>query len=129
MVKGLRLTVRDGRIVEVHADQGAELVRSQIESNENGDRFGEIALVDGTSRVGQTGITFFDTLYDENATCHIAFGFGIPEAFAGQPPEGMNVSNVHTDFMIGGPELAVDGITKDGKRVPILREELWQLPE
>ena len=128
MVKGLRLTVRDGRIVEVQADQGADLVRSQIESSENGDRFGEIALVDGTSRVGQTGITFFDTLYDENATCHIAYGFGIPETFDDEY-EGMNVSTVHTDFMVGRPELEVDGLTKDGAALPILRDETWQLPE
>jgi aminopeptidase len=129
IVEGLQLTVKDGRIVDVQADRGAAVVRGQLETDDRAAYFGELALVDGTSRVGQTGVTFFDTLYDENATCHIAYGFGIPEAFAGQPPEGMNVSNVHTDFMVGGPELAVDGITKDGKRVPILREELWQLPE
>jgi aminopeptidase len=128
MVKGLRLTVRDGRIVDVQADHGAEIVRSQIETNENGDRFGEIALVDGTSRVGQTGITFFDTLYDENATSHVAYGFGIPEVFDGGD-EGMNISTVHTDFMVGRPELEVDGLTKDGEAVPILRDETWQLPE
>ena len=85
--------------------------------------------MDGSSRVGQTGITFFDTLYDENATCHIAYGFGIPECFDGEPGEGMNVSTVHTDFMVGGPELAIDGVTKDGRSVPILREDEWQLPE
>ena len=85
--------------------------------------------VDGSSRVGQTGITFFDTLYDENATCHIAYGFGIPETFEGEAGEGMNISSVHTDFMIGRPELEVDGLTKDGKAVPILRNETWQLSE
>ncbi|NUR75791.1 MAG: aminopeptidase [Thermoleophilia bacterium] len=129
MVKGLKLTVRDGRIVEVEAEQGVEVVRSQIASDDGAARFGEIALVDGTSRVGRTGITFFDTLYDENATCHIAYGFGIPEVFDGDPGDGMNVSTVHTDFMIGRRELEVDGLTKDGSAVPILRDETWQLPE
>jgi aminopeptidase len=81
------------------------------------------------SRVGQTGITFFDTLYDENATCHIAYGFGIPAVFDGEPGEGMNISPVHTDFMIGRPELEVDGLTTDGRAVPILPNETWQLPE
>ena len=129
IVEGLQLTVRDGKIVDVQADKGARIVRGQLESDERAAYFGELALVDGTSRVGNTNITFFDTLYDENATCHIAYGFGIPESFEGQPGDGMNVSNVHTDFMIGGPELSIDGITKDGKRVPILREDQWQLSE
>jgi aminopeptidase len=129
VIERLRFVVRDGRIVEVDADRGADVVRAQIESDEQAAFFGELALVDGTSRVGQTGLTFFDTLYDENATCHIAYGFGIPEVFDGDPGEGMNVSSVHTDFMVGGVELEVDGITRDGSVVPILREDVWQLPE
>jgi aminopeptidase len=129
VVEGLQLTVKDGKIVEVSADKGADVVRGQLGSDERASYFGELALVDGTSRVGKTGITFFDTLFDENATCHIAYGFGIPEVFEGEPDDGMNVSTVHTDFMIGGPELNVDGITRDGKSVPILREDTWRLPE
>jgi aminopeptidase len=129
IVKGLKLTVKDGKIVDVDAEHGAELIRSQTSRDEGASYFGELALVDGSSRVGKTGITFFDTLYDENATCHIAYGFGIPETFEGEPAEGMNISSVHTDFMVGRPELEVDGLTKDGKAVPILREETWQLPE
>ncbi len=129
LVEGLRLTVQDGKIVDVHADKGADVVRGQLEADENASYFGELALVDGSSRVGQTGITFFDTLYDENATCHIAYGFGVPEVFDGEPDEGMNVSTVHTDFMVGGPELSVDGVTKDGTHIPIIREDLWQLPD
>jgi aminopeptidase len=129
VIENLQLTVKDGRIVDVKADKGADIVKGQLEIDDRAAYFGELALVDGTSRVGQTNITYFDTLYDENATCHIAYGFGVPEVFEGDPGDGMNVSTVHTDFMIGGPELAVDGITKDGRRVPILREETWQLPE
>jgi aminopeptidase len=127
IIEGLQLTVKDGKIVDVQADKGAGIVRGQLEVDDRAAYFGEIALVDGTSRVGQTHTTFFDTLYDENATCHIAYGFGVPEVFDGDPGEGMNVSAVHTDFMVGGPELAVDGITKDGGTVPILREDVWQL--
>jgi len=129
LVEGLEFTVRDGKIVEVRADKGADVVRGQLATDENAAYFGELALVDGSSRVGQTGITFFDTLYDENATCHIAYGFGVPEVFDGEPDENMNVSTVHTDFMVGGPELNVDGITKDGARIPILREDQWQLED
>jgi len=127
IIEGLQLTVKDGKIVDVQADKGAGIVRGQLEIDDRAGYFGELALVDGTSRVGQTHTTFFDTLYDENATCHIAYGFGVPEVFDGEPGEGMNVSGVHTDFMVGGPELAVDGITKDGRAIPILREDVWQL--
>jgi aminopeptidase len=127
IIEGLQLTVKDGKIVDVQADKGAGIVRGQLEIDDRAPYFGELALVDGTSRVGQTHTTFFDTLYDENATCHIAYGFGVPEVFDGEPGEGMNISGVHTDFMVGGPELAVDGITKDGRAIPILREDVWQL--
>ena len=127
IIEGLRLTVKDGKIVDVQADMGAGIVRGQLEIDDRAAYFGELALVDGTSRVGRTQTTFFDTLYDENATCHIAYGFGVPEVFDGDPGDGMNISGVHTDFMVGGPELAVDGITKDGTAIPILREDVWQL--
>jgi aminopeptidase len=129
IIEGLQLTVENGKIVEVKADKGADVIRGQLAADDRAAYFGELALVDGTSRVGQTDVTFFDTLYDENATCHIAYGFGIPEVFDGEPGEGMNVANVHTDFMIGGPELNVDGVTKDGASIPILREDVWQLTD
>lgn len=129
IVEGLQLTVEGGKIVDVQADKGADVVRGQLASDERAAFFGELALVDGASRVGKTDLTFFDTLFDENATCHIAYGFGISEAFDGKPGVGMNVSTVHTDFMVGGPELQVDGVTTDGKSVPILREDTWQLPD
>ena len=129
IVEGLRVTLEHGRIVEVTADHGAELVQAQLDSDERASYLGELALVDGTSRVGQTGLTFFDTLFDENATCHIAYGVGVVEAIDGEPGEGVNISNVHTDFMVGGPQLEVDGLTRDGRVVPILRDDVWQLPE
>jgi aminopeptidase len=130
IVRGLELRFEGGRIVDVQAEAGGELVRGQLESDDNAHYLGELALVDGTSRVGQTGLTFFDTLYDENATCHIAYGFGIPQGVEGEPGgDGFNFSTVHTDFMIGGPEVEVDGLTRGGTAVPLLREDVWQLPE
>lgn len=129
VIEGLQLTVRDGRIVRVDAESGADVVRGQLESDERAAYFGELALVDGSSRVGRLNLTFYDTLFDENAAAHIAYGGGIPEVFDGEPGEGMNVSTVHTDFMIGCPELEVDAILRDGTVVPLLRNEAWQLTE
>jgi aminopeptidase len=127
IIRGLELTFEDGRIVGVGAEQGAELVRGQLATVENAERLGELALVTRESRVGQSGTLFFDTLFDENATCHIAYGAGLPYAFDGEPGEGCNVAKVHVDFMVGGPELEVDALLDDGSVVPLIRDEEWQL--
>ena len=127
LVRGLELTFENGRIVHVEAETGADVVRGHLASIENADRLGEVALVTKESRVGQTGTLFYNTLFDENATCHIAYGYGLPYAFDGEPDEAMNVSNVHVDFMVGGPELEVDAILADGTEVPLIREETWQI--
>jgi aminopeptidase len=130
VVRGLQMTFEGGRIVDVEAEEGADVVRGQLSTDENAVRLGEVALVDGGSRVGQTGLTFFDTLYDENATCHVAYGTAIPLGHsADADAEGVNTASVHTDFMIGGPEVEVDGVTAGGRVVPLLREDEWQLPE
>jgi aminopeptidase len=134
-VKDLEFTFKEGRIVDVKASQGAEVVRQQIATDEGASALGEVALVDRSSAVGETGVIFANTLFDENATSHIAYGasfaFCVPE-LGKLPPEeqranGLNYSKVHTDFMVGHPDLEIDGITKDGAEVPILRDEVWQL--
>ena len=127
LIRGLEFTFEDGRIVNVEAETGAEIVRTQLATVENTDRLGELALVTGESRVGQTKTLYYNTLFDENATCHIAYGAGLEYAFDGEPDEGMNVSNLHVDFMVGGPELEVDALLADGTAVPLIRNEVWQL--
>ncbi len=127
IVKGLEVTFAGGRIVEVRAEEGADVIEAQLATDSNASHLGEIALVDGTSRIGQTGMTFFETLFDENATCHVAYGGAYAEAVEGGLIEGVNVSNVHTDFMVGGPEVDVDAVTRAGQVVPLLRNDVWQL--
>jgi len=126
MVRGLELTFEGGRAVLVEAESGADLVRSHFATIENADRLGEVALVTKESRVGQTGTVFYDPLFDENATCHIAYGAGFPFLADGDP-EGVNGANMHVDFMVGGPELEVDAVLADGTEVPLIRHEEWQL--
>ena len=127
LIRGLELTFEGGRIVNVEAETGADIVRTHLATIENADRLGELALVTKESRVGQTETLYYNTLFDENATCHIAYGAGLPYAFDGEPDEAMNISIIHVDFMVGGPELDVDAVLADGTEVPLIRAEEWQL--
>jgi aminopeptidase len=132
-IEGLRLTFREGVCVDVHADTNADTVRAQMSRDEGAARLGEVALVDGTSAVGKTNTVFHTTLFDENAACHIAWGHGIdsvlrkPAAPEERDRMGFNSSIVHTDTMIGGPEVQVHGIDGSGSRVPIIINNVWQL--
>jgi aminopeptidase len=135
LVDGLELRFERGRCVDTHATEGEAAIRRLLDADANARMLGEVALVDRESRVGQLGIVFGDTLLDENAACHIAFGAAypapIPDASAldeaGRLALGVNVSSIHLDVMIGGPEVDVDGVDPDGSTTPILRENAWVL--
>jgi aminopeptidase len=132
IVEGLELRFSDGEIVEARAARGEDLVRAEIALDDGARRLGELALVDASSRVGETDLVFRNTLFDENAASHIAFGAGLAWTVEGMPAEqrdgeALNVSQTHVDFMVGSPEVEVDGVEPGGAAVPLLRDGVWQL--
>jgi len=134
LVEGLRLRFEGGRVVEVTADTNGDAVRAQIAIDEGASHLGEVALVDGSSPVGQSEILFGDILLDENAASHVAWGRAyestvpdLPKGPAERDRLGFNLSDVHQDAMIGGPEVNVDGIEPGGAGVPIMRDDAWVL--
>ena len=131
LIDGLRGEFRGGRLVRLEAKRSADrdFVASYIDSDPkgNGRRLGEVGLVDATSRIGQSGRIYYDTLLDENATVHIAFGSGYGGTRPTKPARGLNESPVHLDVMIGSPDFEATGVTANGRRVPLLSNGLWAI--
>jgi aminopeptidase len=127
IIKGLEVEFRAGRAVRIDAAEGAEVLRGYAARDDGATRLGEVALVDGEGRIGRLDTVFFDTLLDENAASHIALGESY-EFTAGEEDHGrLNHSSIHVDFMIGGDDVAVTGITTSGDEVAVLRGGAWQL--
>jgi aminopeptidase len=130
LIDGIRVEFRDGRAVRIDADRGADALRAAAAKDDGASRLGELALVDGEGRVGELATVFHDTLLDENAASHIALGNAYLSSATDEDDKRLlNRSGIHVDFMIGSPELAVDGITRSGERVPVMRDGGWLLPE
>lgn len=125
VVNGLEVRFEGGRAVEITADTGADILRARAAVDEGAARLGEVALVDGSGRIGPLGTVFFDTLLDENAASHIALGAGYPKGADPAEAERINTSEIHIDFMIGGPEVTVLGVDADGAETPVLENLTW----
>jgi aminopeptidase len=129
LVKDFYLDFRDGKIVDVHASEGEDVLRSSIAMDEGSSYLGEVALVPYDSPIRSTGILFYNTLFDENASCHLAFGSAYPSCVrggekldeAGQKALGLNQSMNHVDFMVGTADLSIVGVTHDGREIPVFQ--------
>ncbi|WP_379946525.1 aminopeptidase [Enterococcus devriesei] len=133
VITGIKLTFKDGTIVDVQAGQGEAVLKALVEMDEGSKHLGEVALVPDPSPISQSGITFFSTLYDENASNHLAIGNAYAFNLAGGVDmneeelieHGLNRSKNHVDFMIGSDQMNIDGIRQDGSRTAIFRNGDW----
>ena len=135
IIEGIKVTFKDGEIIDVTAEKGDEVMKKLVFDNAGARGLGEVALVPDKSPISQSGVTFFNTLFDENASNHLAIGqayaFSIEGGTEMSQEElkeaGLNRSDVHVDFMIGSNKMNIDGIREDGTRVPIFRDGEWAI--
>jgi len=135
IINNFKLTFKDGRIVDIAAEQGQEILTSLIETDEGAHYLGEIALVAHKSPISQSGLLFYNTLFDENASNHLAIGNAYAFCIEGGKEmsseellaKGLNHSLTHMDFMIGSEQMNIDGITKNEQKEPIFRNGNWAI--
>lgn len=135
LIDKFSIKFENGKAVSVKAEQGQELLERMINMDEGACMLGELALVPDDSPISNTGILFYNTLFDENAACHVALGAGFNETIPGFESmteeeinaKGINDSIIHTDFMIGSKELNVTGYTRDGKKIQIFKDGNWAI--
>ncbi|MTI71946.1 MAG: aminopeptidase [Firmicutes bacterium] len=133
LIEDFKLTFEDGKVTDFSAEKGYETLKNLIETDEGSHYLGEVALVPHDSPISKTETIFFNTLFDENASCHFALGSAYPTCVEGGAKmdkdelneNGINVSLTHVDFMIGSEKLDIDAETKDGKIEPIFRNGNW----
>src|SRR5438270_5730309 len=133
LIDGIAVRFEEGRIVEAKAARGQEVLNKVLDTDEGARRLGEVALVPHSSPISKSGLLFFNTLFDENAACHIALGQCYSKCFvdgARLTPEqiaaqGGNKSFIHIDWMIGSDQVDIDGVQADGRRVPVFRKGEW----
>ena len=133
LIENIKVTFKDGKIIEASASKGNEVLQKVLKSDEGANRIGEVALVPHSSPISQSGIIFYNTLFDENAASHIALGQCYSKCFKGEidlskeeiSKRGGNSSMIHIDWMIGSDKIDVDGIDQNGNTVPVFRKGEW----
>ncbi len=133
LIENFRMRFENGKVVEVHAEKNQDLLEKMISMDEGAAYLGECALIAYDSPINNTGILFYNTLFDENASCHLALGRGFNECLEGIEnmtveeceKAGINSSMIHVDFMMGSKDMSIVGIKKDGKRVQIFKDGNW----
>ena len=132
LIENIKVKFEKGKIIEAHASKGEEVLLKVLDSDEGARRLGEVALVPDDSPISNTGLLFYNTLFDENAACHIALGQCYAKCFKGEQltkeeiaSKGGNSSMIHIDWMIGSNKIDIDGVFKDGTKVPIFRQGNW----
>ena len=133
LIENIEVRFEGGRIVEAHASRGEDVLLKAMDTDEGGRRLGEVALVPNSSPISKSGILFYNTLFDENAACHIALGQCYSKCFVkfgSMTPEeitaaGGNTSAIHIDWMIGSGEIDIDGVGQDGTLTPVMRKGEW----
>lgn len=134
LIENFSITFQEGKIVDYQAESGYETLKEVIETDEGSHYLGEVALVPHNSPISQSGLIFFNTLFDENASCHLAIGRAYPCFKDGMNiskeeavKRGANQSLVHVDFMMGSADLDIDGETREGEMEPIFRNGNWSI--
>lgn len=133
IIDQFKITFENGRIVDVSAEQGEEVLKQLVATDEGSHYLGEVALVPHNSPISQSGLLFYNTLFDENASNHLAIGSAYAFSIEGGKTmsrediaeNGLNQSLTHVDFMIGSDKMDIDGITEDNNVEPIFRQGSW----
>ena len=133
LIENFSVRFENGKAVEVHAERNEELLKKMVTMDDGAGYLGECALVPVNSPISESGLLFYETLFDENAACHLALGAGFADTIKGFENKtleecrklGINESMIHVDFMIGYEGLDIDAVTRDGKTVPVFRRGKW----
>ena len=133
IIDGFKLTFKDGKVVDFEAEKGYDILKQLIETDEGSGRIGEVALVPNDSPISNSGLLYYQTLFDENAANHLALGAAYPTNVvngSNMSEEELDKAHVnssisHVDFMIGDAEMDIDGINEDGTREPVFRKGNW----